>query len=182
MSIREFKPTIFFLLKFLGIYLIGNFLYGLYITSFEPRPDPITHIVSVHTSAVLNVCGYPVQSEDRADKPTTNIDYLGKSILSIYEGCNGFNIMIIFLAFVFAFGPMSRAMWWFIPLGLVTIHLFNLMRISLLFLVVEYFPTAMYFTHKYFFTAILYVVIFGFWVWWVSRFSNIKPSHASQES
>lgn len=182
MSLSEFKPTIFFLLKFLGIYLISNFLYGVYITSFEPRPDPITSIVSVHTASVLTACGYPVKSNDREDKPTTTINYLGKSVLSVFEGCNGFNIMIIFVAFVFAFGPISKAMWWFIPLGLLAIHLVNLGRISLLFLVAENFPNAMYFTHKYFFTAILYVVIFAFWVWWVGRFSNIKPAHAKEES
>jgi hypothetical protein len=38
-------------------------------------------------------------------------------------------------------------------------------------------PKAMYFTHKYFFTAILYVVIFVLWVWWVKKFSALKTSH-----
>jgi exosortase family protein XrtF len=171
MSFREFRPTIIFLLKFVGLYLIGNILYGFYITSFEPRPDPLTHVIAVQTSIILNVCGYRVEVDDRENKPTTNISYFGHARLSIYEGCNGLNIIIIFLAFIFAFGPVTRTLLWFVPLGLSIIHFTNLCRITLLFLVSEYMPKAMYFMHKYFFTAILYVVIFALWIWWVKVYS-----------
>src|SRR5690606_32127519 len=170
MSIKEFKPTIYFLLKFVGIYLVGNLLYGLYITSYEPRPDPVTHVVTDHSAGVLRACGVPVDAKDREKKPRTDISYMGKARLSVYEGCNGLNTMIIFVAFLVAFGPLSRPLLWFIPLGLLIIHLANLARITLLFFVAEYRPSAMYFTHKYLFTAVLYVVIFILWIWWVKKF------------
>jgi exosortase family protein XrtF len=179
MSFKEFKPTIFFLLKFIGLYLAGNILYGLYITSFEPRPDPVTHSVTVQTGIVLNVCGFRVDVADRENKPTTDINYFGKSKLAVFEGCNGLNTMIIFVAFLLAFGPISKPLLWFIPLGILIIHFANLCRITLLFLVSEYFPNAMYFTHKYFFTAILYVVIFSLWVWWVKVYSLPKKQPAA---
>lgn len=174
MSIKEFRPTIVFLLKFVVLYLVGNLLYGLYITSFEPRPDPVTHLVSEQTGIILNVCGYAVDVEDRTNRPTTDLNYLGKAQLSIYEGCNGINVMVIFVAFLLAFGPISRPLLWFIPLGLLIIHFANLCRILLLFFVAEYMPKAMYFTHKYFFTAILYVVIFALWFWWIKRYSGLR--------
>lgn len=177
MSFSEFRPTILFLIKFVGIYLVGNILYGLYITSYEPQPDPVTHVVTDQTALVLNACGYPVEVEDRKQKPTTDLIYLGKARLSVYEGCNGLNTMIIFVAFLFSFGPVSKTLLWFVPLGLLIIHLMNLARISLLFFVAEYMPNAMYFTHKYFFTAILYVVIFVLWVWWVKRYSRVNSKH-----
>ncbi len=177
MSLSEFKPTIYFLLKFVGIYLAGNILYGLYITAYEPRPDPVTHVVTDQTAGVLRTCGFPVTIGDRANKPTTDINFMGKAKLSVYEGCNGLNTMIIFVAFLIAFGPISRPLLWFIPLGLLIIHLANLARITLLFLVAEYRPNAMYFTHKYFFTAALYVVIFALWIWWVKKFARPKPAH-----
>lgn len=180
MSINEFKPTIFFLLKFVGIFIIGNLLYGVYITSYEPTVDPLTHSVTAQTAIVLNVCGYPVQVEDRATKPTSDISYLGTGKLAVYEGCNGINTMIIFVAFVVAFGPTSRAMLWFIPLGLVLIHFVNLLRITLLFLVSEHIPKAMYFTHKYFFTAIIYVVIFCLWLWWVRVYAKVGLKEKSK--
>ena len=87
--------------------------------------------------------------------------------------------MIIFLAFLFAFGPVNRALLWFAPAGLLILHAMNLARIVLLFWVSLYLPKFMYFTHKYFFTAILYVVVFVLWVWWVRRFSKAKPTETS---
>ena len=181
MSFSEFRPTILFLVKFVGIYLVGNKLYGLYITSYDPRPDPVTHVVSVQTAFVLNTCGYDVNAEDRKQKPTTDLMHLGRAKLSVYEGCNGLNTMIIFVAFLIAFGPISKTLLWFIPVGLLIIHLMNLARISLLFFVSEYMPDAMYFTHKYFFTAILYVVIFVLWIWWVKRYSPGNTRHENAD-
>ena len=177
-SIKEFKPTILFLVKFVGIYLVGNFLYGLYVTAYKPGPDLATHWVSDQTAVVLTACGWPTEVEDRADRPTTRLNYDGKSILAVYEGCNGINVMIIFIAFVVAFGPLTKTVLWFIPVGLLIIHLMNLARITLLFWVSIYLEDLMYFTHKYFFTAILYVVVFVLWVWWVKKYAIKKEAEA----
>lgn len=173
-SVKEFKPTILFLVKFIGIYVVGNFLYGWYVTVYEPSPDPVTHWVTDHTAAVLSSCGWPTVVEDRANKPTSNLKYDGKNILAVYEGCNGINVMIIFVAFLIAFGPLSRPLFWFIPAGLLIIHVMNLARITLLFWVSLYQKDYLYFMHKYFFTAILYVVVFVLWVWWVRKFTSEK--------
>jgi exosortase family protein XrtF len=171
-SIKEFTPTILFLVKFLGIYLAGNFLYGLYVTSYEPRPDPVTHVVTEQTAIALTSCGWPSSIRDTPNKSTTHLIYENKSILAVYEGCNGINVMIIFVAFLIAFGPLTKQLLWFIPVGLLLIHMMNLARIALLFWVSIYMKDYMYFMHKYFFTAILYVVIFILWVWWVRKFST----------
>lgn len=173
-SIKEFKPTILFLIKFIGIFVVANLLYGLYVTAYSPKPDPITSWVSYHTAFALQGCGWPAVTQDSETRPTTQLIFEERSVLSIYEGCNGVNMMIIFVAFLIAFGPISRTLWWFIPVGLAILHGMNLARIALLFWVSLYMPDVMYFTHKYFFTAILYVVIFLLWIWWVKKLSAIK--------
>jgi exosortase family protein XrtF len=173
-SIQEFAPTIFFLLKFIVIYVVGNFLYGLYVTAYEPSPDPVTYWVTDQTAVVLTVCGWPTEAENQTNKATTELSHDGKRILAVYEGCNGLNVMIIFVAFLYAFGPITKNFFWFVPLGLLIIHLINLARITLLFWVSIYWADYMYFIHKYFFTAILYVVVFILWVWWVRRFVSQK--------
>lgn len=177
-SITEFKPTIFFLVKFIGIYVVANLIYGAFITAYSPRPDPITTEVTVHTSTALQLCGWTTNIQDNKTKPTTELILANKAILSVYEGCNGINVMIIFVAFVIAFGPITKTLWWFIPLGLVVIHFMNLVRIALLFWVAIYLPDFMYFTHKYLFTAILYVVVFLLWVVWVKKFTSVKPEQS----
>src|SRR5688572_24965243 len=144
-SVKEFLPTILFLVKFVGIYLVGNFFYGLYVTAYEPTPDPATQWVTDQTAVVLTMCGWPADTADRMNKPITDLNYQGKSVLAVYEGCNGINVIIIFLAFLFAFGPLRKSLFWFIPLGLLIIHLVNLARITLLFWVSIYMTEYMYF-------------------------------------
>lgn len=173
-TIQEFLPTIVFLGKFLGIYLVANLLYGVYVTSFEPGPDPLTHAVGQQTCVALTTFGWASTPYKNDDSPTTKVVYHDKSILSIYEGCNGVNVMIIFVAFLFAFGPISHRLWWYVPLGLLVLHLSNLLRITVLFWVSLYEPDFMYFLHKYFFTAALYVVTFILWVIWVRMYVRPK--------
>jgi exosortase family protein XrtF len=180
MTVKEFRPTIFFLLKFVGLYLVGNLVYGAYITSYHPRPDPVTHAVSIQTSGVLQAMGWSVTAADDPYKATTLLAYHEQDILAVYEGCNGINIMIIFVAFLLAFGPYKRALLWFVPLGLVIIHGMNLARIAGLFFVSRFLPGLNYFTHKYLFTAFLYVVIFVLWLYWIRKFGGrqSRTSHA----
>jgi len=172
--LKEFKPTILFLVKFIGIYVVANLLYGIYVTAYSPGPDPITSIASRQTAVALGICGWPSTTKDNEKKPTTLLIHEGRSVLAIYEGCNGVNIMIIFVAFLFAFGPIGKPLWIFALAGIVMIHLMNLLRISLLFWVVLYLPDFVYFVHKYLFTAILFVFVFVLWIVWVRKFSNLK--------
>jgi exosortase family protein XrtF len=166
-SYQEFKPTLFFLGKFLGCYIVVNLLYGIYVTSFLPGPDPATRWVSEQTAFVLTSCGYKVETSDHPLKPTTLLKYESRPVLSVYEGCNGINVMVIFLAFILAFGPIGKKMMWFIPAGILIIHLINLLRVGVLFFVAEYRPDAMYILHKYVLTSMLYVVAFLLWIRWV---------------
>lgn len=173
-SLKEFKPTIFFLIKFIGFYLTANLLYGIYVTGYRPQPDPATRWVSAQTASLITTCGWPTTIRDDGKKPTTLLLYENRPVLAVYEGCNGINTIIIFASFIFAFGPFGRKMLWFIPLGILIIHVANLARIVLLFFVAEYRPDFMYFVHKYLFTASLYVVIFLLWIWWVKSVSRKK--------
>jgi exosortase family protein XrtF len=168
---REFRPTVTFLIKFLVLYIVGNLLYGLYITYYHPKPDPLTNIVTANTAWVLKTCGQPVTTMDHVTKPTTLVLLEQRAILAVYEGCNGLNAIIIFVSFLLAFGPISKPLAWFLPIGVLIIHLTNLGRITLLFFVTEYMPDYLYFAHKFFFTAILYLVIFLLWLVWVNKFS-----------
>lgn len=118
--------------------------------------------------------GYDAQSIDNSKKPTTIILNGDTSILSVYEGCNGVNSAIVFLAFLFAFGPYTKTLLWFASLGVVFVHLANLLRIVLLFFVAVYLPHYLYFSHKYLFTAFIYLVVFAMWIWWVAKLSRIS--------
>lgn len=169
---KEFKPTILFLVKFIALYLAGNLLYGAYVTHFTPEVDPATHWVSQNATAIISLSGLPVSCENFDHHPTTLILENGKTILSVYEGCNGINIMVIFISFLLAFGPMRKTLVWFIPTGLLIIYLFNQLRILLLFVIARNHSKLMYFTHKYVLTTMLFAVIFVLWIWWIKKYAK----------
>jgi exosortase/archaeosortase family protein len=62
---------------------------------------------------------------------------------------------------------MNKKLAWFAPLGVIIIHVVNLGRIIGLFFVVIYLPKALYFSHKYLFTTIIYAVVFVLWLIWL---------------
>ncbi len=167
--LKEFWPSIAFLLKFIALYLVLNLLYGSYVNYYSPSPDPVTIEVAHQTDWVLNVLGFETTTEVRDRQTGVYINSVARPIISVYEGCNGLNVMIIFISFLLAYGKPQKALLWFIPLGFVIIHLTNLARIGLLYHVSLSFPDYLYFTHKYFFTGIIYVVVFLLWWLWIAR-------------
>ncbi|MCR9154843.1 MAG: exosortase family protein XrtF [Bacteroidetes bacterium] len=181
--LKEFRPTILFLVKFLGIYLIGSALYGVYIANYDANNelDPITRWVTYQCANTANVFGYEYavleddhmnwnsEEEQTFDSLWLNSDYA----ISVEEGCNGINIMILFIAFVVGFGGKLLNMLIFIPSGLLFIHLANLGRLMLLSLLnVEFDGRGFHFFHKYGFTAVLYLAILILWYFWVMRWSG----------
>jgi exosortase family protein XrtF len=172
--ITEFRPTIFFLLKFLGIFLIGNLLYGWFVTSWLPQADPLTVWASDQSAWVLNLVGSPVSVHEYAGKSHVYLQVNKKAILTVFEGCNGVNVVIVFFSFLLAFGPYTKSLIWFSLLGLFVIHLSNVARIVLLFFVTQHFPDQLFFVHKYLFTAFIYLFVFLLWIWWVIKFAKPK--------
>ncbi len=165
--LKDFKPVVFFLLRFLAIYLVGNLSYGLFVTYFEPGVDPITYNVTKQISWVLNVFGNETFVTTDPNKHVADLKTPVQTALSIYEGCNGVNVWIIFAAFLFAMGPVNKKIFYFLLWGTIAIHISNLLRIGLLFFVSFYLPNFWYFTHKYLFTAFIYLIVFALWIMWV---------------
>ena len=165
--LKEFGHSIGFLLKFLGIYLGLSVLYSLYLNNYDIA-DPATIWVSNQTVWVLNLLGQTVFSVNDTLRPDVILYTIDHNVLSVFEGCNGINIFILFVAFVASFDTPNKKLLWFVPLGILIIHVSNLGRIIILYYVSEQFPHYMYFAHKYFFTAIIYVIVFLLWIYWVN--------------
>ncbi len=170
MNWRDNQPALKFLGLFLGVYLVSNVLYGFYIEWSYPRADQVTIWVSNQSSTLINLLlGRETTSVLSLVSPVTLILENGKTTLRIYEGCNGINVMIVFVAFLLSFGGFSKRGSLFILLGILIIHLANLYRIAMLFWVARHYETYFYYVHKYVFTAALYVIVLGLWWMWVYR-------------
>ncbi len=93
----------FFLLKFIGLYIVLNTVYGIWIEHYHPLPDPLTKIVTHQTAAIVSVVEDSITVGEATDSPYVPIRQAGKTVVSVFEGCNSLNVMIVFLSFIVAF-------------------------------------------------------------------------------
>lgn len=167
--LKKYKPALFFIAKFVAFYLALNVMYGILVESYGNQADLFTSIATAHTSQVLNLFGLDTDYFHSAGNSNVIIhSEVYGNVLSVYEGCNGINVMIIFFSFLMAF-KWSKDLIWFVPVGVLFIHLGNLIRISLLYVVSIRMPSYLYFSHKYLFTAFIFIIVFILWFWWLKR-------------
>jgi exosortase/archaeosortase family protein len=87
----------------------------------------------------------------------------------ISGGCTGLKQMIqVLLLFLIYPGPFKHKAW-FIPAGIILIHLTNITRITLLAVAMNLNLPHIQFIHTYPLRFLFYVVIFGMWVIWVEK-------------
>lgn len=176
---KEFKPTIYFLLRFGGFYGALSILYGFFIKIYHPLADPLTVWTADVTYGIMRFLGFQVEKYPTEGYPSVDIFWKGQYSISVFEGCNGFILAVLFLVFIVAFQGSRRKMIWFIPLGLLTILTLNQVRLILLAIIAVDYASHMHFFHKYFFTGIIYGVILLMWYWWARI--NRKPSGQLQD-
>lgn len=172
---QENKPAILFLLTFVGLYLLLNTIYGFYVNSFLPQPDPITLVVSKHVAWVLSWQDDSVTYALKAGYKNVILKNSYRTVIEVFEGCNSVNVMIVFVSFMAAFRGRLKSTLVFCLGGLIIIYLMNLFRVAMLYAIEIYWPRYLYFFHKYLFTGGIYAVVFLLWFLWAK---NVKREAA----
>ena len=194
--LKEFRPTLYFLLRFFLTYAICSILYGLYIKKYDqnipPIIDPATDLVVYQVGKVAGWLGFNVELEknahlrydDLADAQTFNTLYLNDiQAIAVEEGCNGLSVIILFASFIIAFGGKLKRILIFIPIGIAFIHLSNLFRLVLLAILnVNFEGKYFHFFHKYGFTAVIYLSVFILWYIWVHYLIIPKTKSTNAET
>ncbi len=107
------------------------------------------------------------------------IRFQSGSATSIVWSCSGLKQMFIFLCLILT----TRGGWvqksWFIPLGWVICHVFNILRIVLITFAIEYHPDWFEILHDHIFKYLFYAMMFGLWVWFVERIRPQEPTATS---
>ena len=166
---KENKAAIYFLLVFVGLYLILNTAYGLYVEWYSPQPDPITLLVSKQVAGFLTLWDASVVAVPIDASKNVSIRNGYRTVINVFEGCNGINVMIVFISFLVAFRGKLKATILFALMGFFIIYLMNIARVSLLYAVEIYWPRYLYLFHKYLFTGMIYAVVFALWYLWVKQ-------------
>lgn len=174
--LQENKKVIFFLLRFLGVFGSLSLLYGGWIKSFGDKADSISWWIGYNLRFLFG--SENLQLSQSNIEPSVDITYLGTTAVTLFEGCNGIAVMIMFLSFVVAFKGKWLDLAWFVPSGLLIIHAFNLARLSILIVLAQQQSDFFHFVHKYLFTLIIYSAVFLLWVLWVKLALRRSKQHA----
>ncbi|MBS1949721.1 MAG: exosortase family protein XrtF [Bacteroidetes bacterium] len=170
----ENKKALIFLLTFVGVYLVLNTIYALYIGRYYPASDPITQWVSDIVVGFLSLFDASINSFPSLFSEYIPIANDRENMIYVFEGCNGLNVMIVYFSFLVAFrGPVRLFVGYAIS-GIILVFILNIARIALLYGVAFYFPEQLYFFHKYFFTATIYAVVFLLWYFWVKQVRKLQ--------
>jgi len=104
------------------------------------------------------------------------IHFQNGGFIGVNESCSGLKPILQFILLMLVFpGPWKHKAW-FIPMGIIIVHLTNLFRITGLAIVTVTVPEYWQFAHDNLFRPFFYVVIFFLWVWWVEVYRKVPIS------
>ena len=129
--------------------------------------DYLAHIVFIQSKwFIINILGIDTTING-------NIMYFSNDgHISVNSSCSGLKPIIQFVLLIILIpGPWKRKLW-FIPMGVIIVHLTNLFRIIGLSIVTLNWPQHWQFSHDWLFRPFFYVIIFLMWVIWVEKISK----------
>ncbi len=172
--IRKYKSVLWFVLTFLGTYLLLSAAYNQYLkleTSAEYYPDYITHQVAVQSEWFINQLGYTASIEPHEEEPSMKLIINDQFLARVVEGCNAVSVIILFCAFVLAFFDGWKKSLVFLMVGTLAIYIINVIRIGLLAIAIYEFPEYSDFLHTIVFPLVIYGFVFLLWIYWIHQFS-----------
>lgn len=124
------------------------------------------HVAEISVS-ILNFIG-----SDVILRPANIFTHTTGYSVQIVWACTGLKQMYIFFCIIaFYRGPWLKKLW-YIPLGLLVVHLFNIFRITFIIGIVEQHPDWFHFLHIVAFKYAFYLVIFLMWVLWEEKIAG----------
>ena len=140
------------------------------LESYNKFSLAVIEIILHHCAFLLDLFEFNVEID-----PVNRILRLrNTSGVEIGEPCIGFEVTALFTALIISFkGSLTKKIW-FIPLGVLVIYILNLIRISVLALLVTINPEIWELNHKFIFTIIVYSFIFMMWRYWLQLNSNLS--------
>lgn len=169
--LKDFKPAVIILLRFIVVYVVLLLVYQYYLNSFRQEGlDPFSRFIAEQVRHVQNALGYPTQLYN--DVKGEQVYFYVRNIYPtrMVEGCNAISVMILFTAFVFAFYKGSKTLL-FILAGIVILYIMNLFRIVGLNIVMTDYKQYGKTFHDFIFPAVIYGTVVLLWLVWIKYFA-----------
>jgi exosortase family protein XrtF len=147
----------------------ANFNYAPIRTFMYETMDLMAREVYRESARIISVM-YEIDRNDES----MQFYFPNQCMMYINESCSGLKQMLQFsLLLLIIPGPWKKKLW-FIPLGVLMMHLTNLFRVTGLAVVMMNRPEYWNFSHDYIFRPLFYVVIFALWLIWVEKMAKKK--------
>lgn len=151
-------------------YLIIFLVYDLVLKRFSLLDEYVIRIIIENADSILRRLNFKTfKTTDINDFQVIGIH--GSIGVWVGKACDAISLFIVFSVFILAFPGNQRDKWWFVPFGILTIHIINVLRVVGLTIITYYAPEWLEFNHTYTFTFLVYVYIFALWVWWVNKYA-----------
>lgn len=168
--IKHNKLVRFILTSFL-LFIAWYLVYDLWL---HPKGTVDTFIINliVHNSDwLLNLIGFQTIPTSVYGEAIRTVGIDGSHGVWIGDPCNGLTLFALFTGFIIAYPGSIKQKLWFIPLGIVSIHVLNVLRVSALAFIQYQSPEYLEFNHTYTFTIIVYSFVFYLWYLWSNKLS-----------
>jgi len=164
-----------FITKAVVLYGFCYFMYEFVIKQYTKIDQQFIRKIINFSSFILESFGYKTfASKEVDDFQVFGID--GSGGVWIGGPCNGITLMFLFAIFVIAYPGNIKNKLWYLPVGIVIVHLVNITRIVALAIIALHSPKSLEFNHTYTFTFIAYSIVFGMWMLWANKFSKTNST------
>ncbi len=177
------KQLIRFLITAVGLYVLWFGLYEFWLKPDGHIDQLITENISIVISKLLQWTGYDVHFTSARKLGET---YMYNSndpfpFIRVGASCNGLELLILFTIFIISYPGNSKHKLLFIGLGLIGIHILNILRNYWLALFVLHNEMELFdLFHRYVFIFMVYGAIFLLWMLWVNKFSILTQKKESE--
>jgi exosortase/archaeosortase family protein len=170
-------------LRFIIITSVIHVLWRLweYQLDYFPVAEAMQNVSMLLVRIITSQSGWIVKHFfDNEVSNTGQIIYLGSyRHLEIFEGCSGLKQFAQFGILILLCPGKWYNKIWFIPSGIILIHITNIVRMVGLSMVIMNCPEYWEFTHNFLFKWLFYAVIFSLWVFWTDYLPVIRVQNRS---
>jgi exosortase H (IPTLxxWG-CTERM-specific) len=170
-GIAAYRQEVTFLVLFAAL-LAGGFALLAWNPVNDRFVEPFTAGVAKASAVLLNLLGQEVAGEG-------TLLHSRRFAVSIENGCNGIETLLIFASAVLAFPASWRAKSAGLILGSLAIQAVNLIRVAALFLTGVYLPQLFDSSHTVIWQTIVVLCGVLLWLFWAQRFARPRSSPAS---
>jgi len=170
-----FKNPVF---RFLAISML-LFVSWLFVYEYwlHPKGELDKWIISqiiYQSGSILKFLGFNLINEWPFDENFRTLGIDGGHSIWVGDPCNGLELFALFTGFIIAYPGKIRNKIFFIPAGILAIHLLNVIRVAALAAIVYYNPDLLAFNHTYTFTILVYSAVFIMWYFWAGKLNYLK--------